>query len=188
MRKTLAITLAAAAVAAAVAGCGGSSKAAGIQTAPAAGATADASTAVSSTTASTTTASVPTPSSGPLSKEPAVIRHSGPAPKTVVTKDLVTGTGAAAKAGSTVTVNYVGYLYKNDKIFDASWSRKQTFTTPLSTTSVIPGWVKGIPGMKVGGRREIIIPAVDGYGKAGQGSTIPPNSPLVFIVDLLKVA
>jgi len=108
--------------------------------------------------------------------------------KALVTKDLITGTGQTVQPGQTVTVNYVGVLCKTGKEFDSSWSRNQPFTTPLTAGSVIPGWVQGIPGMKVGGRRELIIPASLAYGKAGSGSTIPPNSPLVFVVDLLSVS
>ena len=92
----------------------------------------------------------------------------GPAPTKLVTKDLITGTGTTAKAGDTVTVNYVGVLYKGGKEFDSSWSRNQTFTTPLSNGSVIPGWVQGIPGMKVGGRRDADHPARPGLREGGQ--------------------
>jgi peptidylprolyl isomerase len=104
-----------------------------------------------------------------------------------VSNDLVTGTGQAAQAGQTVTVNYVGVLCKTGTEFDSSWKRNQLFTTGLTPGSVIPGWVQGIPGMRVGGRRELIIPSSLAYGKAGSGSTIPPNSPLVFVVDLISV-
>jgi peptidylprolyl isomerase len=179
-----------AALALGVSACGGSSKAPGVALAPSAGLTADTSTAASasSSSGSSTAASATTPKPpSPLSKKPVVNVPSGAAPKGLVTKDLIAGTGAAAKSGSTVTVNYVGVLYKGGKEFDASWNRKQTFTTPLSTSSVIPGWVQGIPGMKVGGRRELIIPPALGYGAAGSGSAIPPNSTLVFVVDLLGV-
>jgi peptidylprolyl isomerase len=173
-----------------VSACGGSSKAPGVTPAPSGGLTADTSTAAasasSSGTATAPAATTPKPPS-PLSKKPVVAVPKGAAPKGLVTKDLITGSGAAAKPGSTVTVNYVGVLYKGGKEFDASWNRNQTFTTPLSNGSVIAGWVKGIPGMKVGGRRELVIPASLAYGAAGSGSTIPPNSPLVFVVDLLGV-
>ena len=174
----------------AVAGCGGSSKAPGVQLAPQGGATQAAITAETTTTAATTpTSTVTTPKPpSPLSKEPVVTVPKGPAPAKLVTKDLITGTGTTAKSGDTVTVNYVGVLYTNGKEFDSSWSRKQTFTTPLTNGSVIPGWVEGIPGMKVGGRRELIIPANLAYGKTGSGSAIPPNSTLVFVVDLLSVS
>jgi peptidylprolyl isomerase len=174
-------------LAVAVAGCGSSSTAQGIQQVPSSGPTQ--ATAAPATTATTsTTASTPTPTSGPLSKKPVVVVPKGPAPTKLVKKDLITGTGKTATPGATVTVNYVGVLYKDGKEFDSSWSRNQTFTTPLTNGSVIPGWVQGIPGMKVGGRRELIIPSNLAYGKAGSGSTIPPNSTLVFVVDLLSVA
>jgi peptidylprolyl isomerase len=158
----------------ALAACG-SSAAPGIEQAPSAGLTA---------------AVLPPPLKIPadLKTQPAVPAETGPAPTSLTTHDLIVGTGAAATAGSTVTVNYVGALYKNGKIFDASWKRHQTFTTPLSAGSVIPGWVQGITGMKVGGRRVLIIPPSLGYGAKGQPPTIPPNATLVFVVDLLRVA
>ena len=161
-------------VAAGLAGCGSSSKATGIVLVPAEGATA----------APVATTPKPAPA---ISQKPVVTVPTGPAPTHLVTKDLVTGTGKTAQAGQTVTVNYVGVLYKTGKEFDSSWKRNQPFTTSLAG-GVIQGWSQGIPGMKVGGRRELIIPASLAYGKAGQPPTIPPNSPLVFVVDLLSVS
>ncbi|HET7048309.1 MAG TPA: FKBP-type peptidyl-prolyl cis-trans isomerase [Solirubrobacteraceae bacterium] len=160
--------------AAGVTACGSSSKAPGVEQAPSGGAT---------------QASIPTTPKPPpaLAKKPVVTVPSTPAPTKLVTKDLVQGTGQAASQGKTVTVNYVGVLYKNGKEFDSSWSRNQPFTTALSPGSVISGWVQGLNGMKVGGRRELIIPPSLGYGKAGSPPTIPPNSTLVFVVDLLSV-
>ncbi|HWD65584.1 MAG TPA: FKBP-type peptidyl-prolyl cis-trans isomerase, partial [Solirubrobacteraceae bacterium] len=74
-----------------------------------------------------------------------------------------------------------------DKVFDSSWTRHQTFGPfTLGQGAVIKGWDQGVVGMKVGGRRELIIPSSLAYGKAGSGSTIPPNSALVFVVDLLS--
>jgi FKBP-type peptidyl-prolyl cis-trans isomerase len=191
-QKTLPLIFAVLALAAALAGCG-SSTAPGIVLAPSNGATADSATAAASTpttATTTTTASVPTPTSGPLSTEPKVAIPKGPAPKTLQIKDLIKGTGAAAKSGGSITVNYVGELYKNGKQFDASWNRHQTFTTNLVSGQggVIAGWVKGIAGMKVGGRRELIIPSNLAYGPNGSPPTIPGNSPLVFVVDLLKAS
>jgi peptidylprolyl isomerase len=156
----------------ALAACG--SKAPGVELAPSAG---------------LTQASVPTTPKPPpaLATKPVVVVPKGPPPKTLVTKDLVQGTGATVSAGQTITVNYVGVLYSNGKEFDSSWKRNQPFTTALSPGSVIQGWVKGIAGMKVGGRRELIIPPSLGYGKAGSPPTIPPNSTLIFVVDLLSV-
>ncbi len=132
---------------------------------------------------STTTAKTPT--SGPLATEPKVTPPSGAAPSKLVVKDLITGTGAEAKAGQTVTVNYVGVLYSGGKEFDASWKRKEPFTFALGKGQVIPGWDQGVAGMKVGGRRELIIPSALAYGAKGSGSAIPPNAPLVFVIDLL---
>ena len=169
------LAVAASVLAIGLAACGSSSKAPGVALAPSSGAT----------QAAVTTTPKPPPA---LAKKPVVTVPTGPAPTTLVTKDLVTGTGQTAKAGDTVTVNYVGVLYKTGKEFDSSWSRNQPFTTALSTGSVIPGWVQGIPGIKVGGRRELVIPANLAYGKAGSPPTIPPNSPLVFVVDLLSIS
>jgi peptidylprolyl isomerase len=102
-----------------------------------------------------------------------------------VVKDLVKGTGTAAKTGSTVTVNYVGVLYKGGKEFDSSWKRGQPLAPfQLGQGAVIPGWDQGLVGMKVGGRRELIIPPALAYKSASQPG-IPANSPLVFVVDLL---
>jgi peptidylprolyl isomerase len=128
---------------------------------------------------------VKTPTSGPLASEPKVTTPSGPAPATLEKKDLIVGTGKEAKAGDTVTVNYVGVLYKGGKKFDASWKRKEPFQFKLGAKQVIAGWDQGVPGMKVGGRRELVIPAELAYKKAGSPPTIPPNAPLVFVVDLL---
>jgi peptidylprolyl isomerase len=139
------------------------------------------------TTTSTTAASTPakTPTSGPLSKAPTVTPPSGPPPTKLETKDLIVGTGAEAKDGDTVTVNDVGVLYKTGKEFESSFKRNEPFTFTLGKGQVIAGWDQGIPGMKVGGRRELIIPAALGYGAKGSPPTIPPNEALVFVVDLL---
>lgn len=136
-------------------------------------------------TGSSTTAT--TPASGALSKEPTVTPPTGAAPTKPESKDLIVGTGPEAKAGDTVTVNYVGVLFKGGKVFDASWNRKEPFTFTLGKGQVIPGWDQGIPGMKVGGRRELIIPAPLAYGAKGSPPSIPPNATLVFVVDLLGV-
>ncbi len=127
-----------------------------------------------------------TPTSGPLSVEPTITPPKGPAPKTLVTKEIITGTGAEAKAGESVTVNYVGALYSDGKVFNASWETKEPFTFTLGEGQVIPGWDKGVPGMRVGGRRELIIPSELAYGTRGSPPKIPPNAPLIFIVDLLS--
>jgi peptidylprolyl isomerase len=131
------------------------------------------------------TAVAKTPTSGPLATEPKVTPPSGAAPKTLEKKDLIVGTGKEAKAGDTVTVNYVGVLYKGGKEFDASWKRKEPFQFKLGEKQVIPGWDQGVPGMKIGGRRELVIPSELAYGKTGSPPTIPANAPLVFVIDLL---
>jgi len=140
--------------------------------------------ATTATTAAVTT-TVATPKSGPLSKEPKVVRPHGKPPKTLIIKNLIVGTGATVTPGSTVTVNYVGVLYSNGKVFDASWNRGMPTTFPLS--GVIPGWTQGLVGMKVGGRRELIIPPSLAYGATGSPPTIPPNATLVFVIDMLGV-
>jgi peptidylprolyl isomerase len=137
-------------------------------------------------TSTSTTAAAKTPTSGPLSKEPHVTPPSGPPPTKLVTKEIVTGTGTEAKSGSAVAVNYVGALYHSGTVFDASWKRNEPFPFTLGKGQVIPGWEQGVVGMKVGGRRELIIPASLAYGAKGSPPKIPPNEPLVFIVDLLS--
>jgi peptidylprolyl isomerase len=132
-------------------------------------------------------ATAKTPTSGPLATKPAVTVPTGTAPTTLVTKELIKGTGPEAKAGQPVTVNYVGVLYKGGKEFDSSWKRSEPFAFTLGKGQVIKGWDQGVAGMKVGGRRELIIPAELAYGKTGSPPTIPPNAPLVFVVDLLAV-
>ena len=141
--------------------------------------------AKTSSTASTPTTAAKTPTSGPLSKEPKVTPPSGAAPAKLVVKDIIKGTGAEAKLGKSITVNYVGVLYKGGKVFDASWKRGEPASFSLQEGQLIKGWTQGIPGMKVGGRRELVIPASLGYGAKGSPPSIPPNAPLVFVIDLL---
>jgi peptidylprolyl isomerase len=147
-------------------------------------ASASSTTSTSATKTSPETATAKTPASGPLSKEPKVTPPSGAAPAKLVVKDLIKGTGAEAKLGQSITVNYVGVLYHGGKEFDASWKRGEPSTFSLATGQLIAGWTQGIPGMKIGGRRELIIPAALAYGSKGT-SGIPPNEPLVFVIDLL---
>jgi FKBP-type peptidyl-prolyl cis-trans isomerase len=118
--------------------------------------------------------------------KPKVKVPSGPPPKKLVIKDLEEGEGPAAKKGDEVVVQYVGALYKSGKQFDASWDRGEPFTFELGSSGVIPGWEKGVEGMKVGGRRELIIPPSLAYGSQQTGS-IPPNSTLVFVIDLIEI-
>ena len=111
----------------------------------------------------------------------------GPPPKELEIEDITEGSGAEATAGSTLTMQYVGVNYSNGEEFDASWDAGQPFTFQLGAGWVIPGWDQGIEGMKVGGRRELIIPPDLGYGAQGQPPAIKPNETLVFVVDLLDV-
>jgi peptidylprolyl isomerase len=119
--------------------------------------------------------------------KPTVQVPNGPAPDQLVVKDLKTGDGAEAKSGDQVSVQYVGVLYDGGKQFDSSWDRGQPFSFQLGSGQVIPGWDQGVQGMKVGGRRELIIPPDLGYGKQGQPPTIPGNATLVFVIDLVSV-
>lgn len=100
-------------------------------------------------------------------------------------QDLKVGGGQEAKSGDTVTVNYLGTLENGTK-FDSSYDRNQPFTTQIGVGTVIKGWDEGIPGMKIGGKRKLIIPAELGYG-ANAAGTIPPNSVLIFEVELLGI-
>ena len=136
------------------------------------------------TTPTATTPTIVTPKSGPLSKAPTIPGPQGPAPRTLVKTDLIPGTGATAAAGDTITVNYVLELYSG-KLVQSSFTA-QPFSTPLTSGAggVIPGWVQGLVGMRVGGRRELIIPPALAYKNQANG-TIPANSTLIFVIDLL---
>jgi FKBP-type peptidyl-prolyl cis-trans isomerase len=101
-------------------------------------------------------------------------------------KDLKVGTGAEAKPGQMVTVHYRGTLTNGTK-FDASYDRGEPFTFTLGQGQVIKGWDEGVAGMKVGGRRRLVIPPDLGYGPNGSPPKIPGNATLVFEIELLKV-
>ena len=108
----------------------------------------------------------------------------GPAPTELVITDLVEGTGAEAKPGDTVDVHYVGVEFETGEQFDASWDRGESISFPLA--GLIAGWQEGIPGMKVGGRRQLVIPPELAYGPAGGGHRLSGKT-LVFVIDLLDV-
>lgn len=121
------------------------------------------------------------------STKPKVTVPSGPQPSQLEERELVEGTGAEAKTGDEVTVQYVGVGYKSKEEFDASWDRNEPFTFSLGASQVIPGWDQGIVGMKVGGRRELTIPPNLAYGAAGYPPGIGRNETLIFVIDLLGV-
>ena len=108
-------------------------------------------------------------------------------PIKLMIEDLVEGDGPTATSGDNVDVHYVGVSWKTRKQFDASWDRGETFQFRLGAGMVISGWDEGVQGMKVGGRRRLVIPPDKAYGKQGAGGVIGPNETLVFVVDLLDV-
>ncbi|MET9621898.1 MULTISPECIES: FKBP-type peptidyl-prolyl cis-trans isomerase [unclassified Streptomyces] len=112
----------------------------------------------------------------------------GDAPTELTIRDLVVGDGAEAKPGRVVQVHYVGVTFESGREFDASWDLGRPFKFAVGGGRVIKGWDRGVRGMKVGGRREIIVPPRLGYGKQSPSPLIPAGSTLVFVVDLLSVA
>ncbi|MFB6841042.1 FKBP-type peptidyl-prolyl cis-trans isomerase [Streptomyces sp. NPDC056361] len=120
--------------------------------------------------------------------KPEIVVPEGDAPTELTFRDLVVGDGLEAKPGRVVQVHYVGVTFESGKEFDASWDRGQPFKFAIGGGRVIKGWDRGVRGMKVGGRREIIIPPRLGYGNQSPSSLIPAGSTLVFVVDLLSVA
>ncbi|MET7498617.1 FKBP-type peptidyl-prolyl cis-trans isomerase [Streptomyces sp900116325] len=120
--------------------------------------------------------------------KPEIDLPGGDAPTELTTRDLVVGDGLEAKPGRVVQVHYVGVTFESGKEFDTSWDRGQTFKFAVGGGKVIKGWDRGVRGMKVGGRREIIVPPRLGYGNQSPSPLIPAGSTLVFVVDLLSVA
>ena len=104
----------------------------------------------------------------------------------LIIEDIVVGTGEEAVSGKRVTVDYAGTLENGTK-FDSSYDRGTPFSFNLGAGEVIEGWDKGVAGMKVGGKRKLIIPSALGYGERGAGGVIPPNATLIFEVELLAV-
>ena len=170
-RRPLALTLTAA-LALVAAGCGSSK---------------DKTSSTSSAAPAQSTSTAATPAPAKARPKPKVKVPSGKPPKKLVIKDLIPGTGQAAKAGDPITVNYIGVNFANGKAFDNSYDRGQPFPFQLGGGQVIPGWDRGLVGMKVGGRRELVIPPSLAYGPQGQPPVIKPNETLVFVVDLKDV-
>jgi peptidylprolyl isomerase len=138
-------------------------------------------------TAPANAAAAPVDVPAAIANKPVPSIPGGNPPTTLVSRDIVLGTGAAAKSGDALTMRYLGVDWTTKKVFDASWNGDPNeFQFSLGGGSVIPCWDEGVVGMKVGGRRQLTCPPDTAYGANGQGS-IGPNATLVFVVDLLKV-
>ena len=147
-------------------------------------------TAAASTTTTAPVHFVPVASPSPagtFGKAPTVIVPAGNPPTTPELSDLIVGNGQPAKIGQKLTVQYVLATYSARKVIQSSWTAKP-FTFTLGAGQVIPGWDKGMVGMRVGGRRELILPPALGYGANSPGAGIAKNDTLVFVVDLLKIS
>lgn len=125
--------------------------------------------------------------SGGPDEKPSIDVPDGRPPAELVVQDLIEGDGAEAAENATVTTHYVGVSWSTGEEFDSSWGRGQPATFPLN--QVIPGWTQGIPGMKVGGRRLLVIPPDLAYGDSPPpGAAIAPGETLVFVIDLVDVS
>jgi len=122
-----------------------------------------------------------------MSEKPEIDFPDGEPPTELTVRDLTDGTGAEAEPGRTAVVHYVGVAFSTGEEFDASWNRGEPFAFPLGAGHVIAGWDQGVVGMKVGGRRHLVIPPQLGYGDRGAGAAIAPGETLIFVVDLLDV-
>jgi peptidylprolyl isomerase len=123
-----------------------------------------------------------------LAKKPEIAKPSGDPPAELQSKDVVLGKGKAAKAGDSVSVQYVGVSWSTGVQFDSSWDRgAEPFAFPLGAGRVIAGWDQGVAGMKEGGRRLLVIPPDLAYGAQSPSPDIAPNETLVFVVDLVKI-
>jgi peptidylprolyl isomerase len=120
-------------------------------------------------------------------QKPEIDFPGGEPPTHLVITDVVEGVGAEATAGNTVAVHYVGVAHSTGEEFDASYNRGDPLTFQLGVGEVIQGWDQGVQGMKVGGRRQLHIPADLAYGDRGAGGVIKPGESLIFVVDLLEV-
>ncbi|MBT0771940.1 FKBP-type peptidyl-prolyl cis-trans isomerase [Kineosporia sp. J2-2] len=109
----------------------------------------------------------------------------GEPPTALTITDEVVGDGPEAAAGNTVTAHYVGVAFSTGEEFDASWNRGEPLQFRLGVGQVIAGWDQGIAGMRVGGRRRLVIPPALAYGSRGAGGAIGPNETLIFVVDLV---
>jgi peptidylprolyl isomerase len=117
--------------------------------------------------------------------KPAIEPVEGPPPADLVVEDIIVGEGPDAQPGQFATLHYVGVSHSTGKEFDASWNRGEPFSFRLGDGQVIAGWDRGVVGMRLGGRRRLVIPPHLGYADRGAGSVIKPGETLIFVVDLL---
>ncbi|MFF7159043.1 FKBP-type peptidyl-prolyl cis-trans isomerase [Streptomyces sp. NPDC008139] len=120
-------------------------------------------------------------------EKPEIDFPGGEPPADLEIKDIWEGDGPVAKAGDTVSVHYVGVAFSSGEEFDASWNRGSALQFKLGVGQVIAGWDQGVQGMKVGGRRQLVIPAHLAYGDRGAGAAIKPGETLIFVCDLVAV-
>lgn len=123
-----------------------------------------------------------------MTERPEIDFPEGPAPADLEVTDITVGDGAEARPGSQVSVHYVGVAFSSGEEFDASYNRGTPLDFPLGAGRVIAGWDQGVSGMRVGGRRKLVIPPHLGYGDHGAGQLIPPGESLIFVVDLINVS
>lgn len=121
-------------------------------------------------------------------QKPEIDRPEGPPPANLEITDITVGEGPEATEGKVVSVHYVGVSHSTGAEFDASWNRGEALRFPLGQGHVIPGWDQGVAGMRVGGRRKLVIPPHLAYGSRGAGGVIKPNETLIFVVDLVGVS
>ena len=122
-----------------------------------------------------------------MAEKPEIDFPDFPVPDDLVVTDIVVGEGDEATAGQTVSVHYVGVAHSTGEEFDASYNRGEPLNFRLGVGQVISGWDQGVQGMKVGGRRQLVIPPHLGYGDRGAGGVIKPGETLIFVVDLIGV-
>ncbi len=120
-------------------------------------------------------------------EKPEIDFPGGEPPADLEIKDIWEGDGPAASAGDNVQVHYVGVAYSTGEEFDSSWDRREPLAFRLGAGRVIAGWDQGVQGMKVGGRRQLIIPPGLAYGDRGAGNVIAPGETLIFVCDLVSV-
>jgi peptidylprolyl isomerase len=121
------------------------------------------------------------------SDKPEVDFPGGEPPQELEIIDLTKGSGDEVNVGDTAVVHYVGVSFSSGEEFDSSWNRGEPFAFPLGAGAVIAGWDRGVAGMRVGGRRQLVIPPDLAYGERGAGGVIAPGETLVFVVDLVDV-